>query len=94
VHYAAKSKREVSLDVDRRNHLTHRQFGNRGERMRVQVERRGFPFWTMVPLVLPSASSTSPSPVNVPLVIETVAPARSRLSESDTETLPDNVTAA
>lgn len=32
--------------------------------------------------------------MNVPLVIETVAPARSRLSGSDTETLPDNATAA
>ncbi len=41
MHHAAKSKCEVSLDVDRRNDLDHRQVGNRRERMWVQVESRG-----------------------------------------------------
>ena len=38
------------------------------------------------------ALSASPSPVNVPAVIETVALARSRLSGSDTEAARDSTT--
>ena len=45
----------------------------------------------LVPEVV--AASTSPSPVNVPLVISTVAPARSRLSGSVTDAAFDSVTA-
>src|ERR1700739_3453632 len=36
------------------------------------------------------ALSTSPSPANVPVVIDTVAPASSRLSGSDTDTAFDS----
>src|SRR5271155_2992548 len=43
----------------------------------------------LVPVVV--AANTSPSPANVPAAIDTVAPARSRLSGSDTVTLGDNV---
>src|SRR6202035_5410895 len=39
------------------------------------------------------AASTSPSPVNVPVVIETVAPTRLRLSGSLTEAALDSTTA-
>src|SRR5262245_18135769 len=37
--------------------------------------------------------STSPSPANLPVVIDTVAPASVRLSGSDTDAAPDSTTA-
>src|SRR5947199_383538 len=46
----------------------------------------------LVPVVV--VASTSPSPVNLPPVIDTVALARLRLSGSVTVTAPDSVTAA